>query len=286
MRCLAPTKLVELKGPGDAFPDYSAEIARRIRLNGQRLARAGVTFEHQTSDLLASDDQILDILARYGNGQARSLVLDITSMPKRYFCLLTKRLLLSPSFDNLVAVYTPAKTYTIHHLAEDPMTCDYLPGFASGLSPRADTLVLSVGYESLGMQSLLEICDVRRENVKIIMSSPSGVESVAREWRTLREIVSGDSSQLIARNLSVIPLHDVETVYKQLQTWHEDANGLSLAPFGPKTHTLAMVLFAVDNNCSLLYTQPKSYHPDYSAGNGNPWAYVLKWDGVTCFGRS
>lgn len=285
MHSVRPTKLIEIKDPVDAFPDYSAEITSRIELNKQRLAIARITFNHQSLDLLASDDKILDILASYENGKVRSLVLDITSMPKRYFALLTKRLLLSTSFDNVIAAYTQAETYTMEHLAEDPMSCDYLPGFASALHPRGDTLVLSIGYESLGIQSLLETCDVKRQNIKTIMSSPSDVESTKREWRTLREVISGDPAQLMAKNLTVIPLHDVEAVYQQLQTWDQDANGLSLAPFGPKPHSLAMVLFAMHNNCSLFYTQPKSYNPDYSTGRGNPWAYVLKWDGVPCFSR-
>ena len=46
-----------------------------------------------------------------------------------------------------------------------------------------------------------------------------------------------------------------------------------------------MVLYATKHDQGLFYTQPKSYHPDYSIGYGDTWAYVLKWKGVACFDR-
>jgi len=285
MHGIKSINLLEIKDPINAFPYYSGEITARIELNKQSLSNANVNFKNQPLDLLADDEKILDILACYNNGKRYSVLLDITSMPKRYFALITKRLLRSASFNNVIATYTQANNYTIEHLAEDPMSCDYLPGFASMLPPKVETLVISVGYESLGIQSLLETCDAKRHNIKILMSSPYGVESVRREWRTLREIISGDPQQLITRNIAVIPLYDVEAVYQQLRVWYEDSNGITLAPFGPKTHSLSMVRFAVNNNCGVLYTQPKSYNPDYSTGYGESWAYVLKWDGVPCFNR-
>ena len=41
---------------------------------------------------------------------------------------------------------------------------------------------------------------------------------------------------------------------------------LVIAPFGVKTHTLGMALFAIEHNCGMYYTQPKSYNPAYTEG--------------------
>jgi hypothetical protein len=87
-------------------------------------------------------------------------------------------------------------------------------------------------------------------------------------------------------NLEVISAWDTEQVYRTLELWEQDTEGLALAPFGPKPHSLGMALFAIRHDSGLYYTQPKSYNPNYSKGQGDSWAYVVKWDGVPCFDRS
>lgn len=99
-------------------------------------------------------------------------------------------------------------------------------------------------------------------------------------------MLSGNAQQVNTDNIAVVPVWDFEQVYLKLQRWDQDAdNGLTLAPFGPKPHTLGMALFAIENDCGLYYTQPKSYNPDYSLSQGESWAYVVKWDDVPCFDR-
>ncbi|HVM62830.1 MAG TPA: hypothetical protein VMV72_18360 [Verrucomicrobiae bacterium] len=78
---------------------------------------------------------------------------------------------------------------------------------------------------------------------------------------------------------------DTEYVFNRLQVWEDNSEGLTLAPFGPKPHTLAMALFAIHRDAGMYYTQPKSYNPNYSSGFGRTWAYVVKWDGVCCYER-
>ncbi len=38
------------------------------------------------------------------------------------------------------------------------------------------------------------------------------------------------------------------------------------APFGPKTASVAMCLYATVMDAEVFYTQPEVYHPEYSSG--------------------
>ncbi len=279
--------LLEIVDPPDAFPDYSEESRRKIDINRKVLKESGVPFESERVDLLASEDQMLDVIGKL-RARLRStiLILDITSLPKRYFCFFLKRFLLLPSVRNLVVTYTQPgyNGYTQEHLAEDPMTCDHLPGYAAPLPPKGDTLVVSVGFESLSLNSLLEIYRGQRRS-KLLLSFPPNGTAARRQWNTIRNIVSGRVEDVLRNNVEAVAAWDAEEVYKTLERWNGDADGLTLAPFGPKPHSLGMALFAMKYDFGMYYTQPKAYHPAYSGGIGSTWIYVVKWDDIICFNR-
>jgi hypothetical protein len=208
-------------------------------------------------------------------------------MPKRYFCFLIKRMLIKSSINNLIVTYTPVGPdgYTLAHLAEDPLPCDQLPGYYAPFPPKGDTLVLSLGFESLNLKSLIEIYQYRREKTKIILPFPPDGHFFRRVWNTLMQIASGNARDINKTNVEVIASWDTEQVYRTIERWEGDSNGLTLAPFGPKPHSLGMTLFAINFDCGLLYTQPKSYNPEYCEGHGEPRAYIVKWEGVSCYER-
>jgi len=284
-------RLLEIRDPIDAFPDNRIEAQEKVSINRDRLERAGIAFSTEVHDLLTPEDGLLDIID-YGfeYPETKTLVLDITALPKRFFCLFVKRLTLFHQFDNIVATYTlvGSNGYTHEHLAEDPMSCDHLPGFAAPLPAKrgGETLVVSVGFEALSIRSLFDVYRDRRGDVKAIMSFPADLGAIRRGWTTLREMTAETQYAVERANVEVVATWDAETVYKVLGRWSEVADGLTLAPFGPKPHSLAMALFATKSDCGLYYTQPKSYNPDYSHGVGDTWAYVIKWSGIPCFDRA
>lgn len=280
--------LLEIKDPEDAYPDYSFATIKKIKNNERLLNKGGVVFRKIQTHLLSTEDDLLSILDSFqGYYSSPTIFIDITSLPKRYFCFFIKRMLKDKSIANVIATYTqPALNgYTAEHLAEDPMTCDHLPGFAAPLAPKGNTLVVAVGFESLSIRSLLEVYHDKKKDIKIILSFPSDSPSMRREWDTLRQMTLNEAQDINRDNLEVISLWDAEKVYRTLFRWHRDADGLTLAPFGPKPHSLGMALFAVKHDSGFYYTQPKSYNPNYSKGVGMIWAYVIKWDGVPCYDR-
>jgi hypothetical protein len=108
---------------------------------------------------------------------------------------------------------------------------------------------------------------------------------VNRQWSTVRRVL-GDKTEGIENCIEVATPWDAEQAYRLLEFWHHEKDGgLTFAPFGVKPHTLAMTLFAIRHECSLVYTQPKSYNPKYTKGQGSTRAYVIKWNGVVCYGR-
>jgi hypothetical protein len=280
--------LVEVTDPPDAFPDYSFEIGERTNLNWESIDKAGISFVKHAGDLVVTEDRLLDILSDFGRSittKDTTVVLDITAFPKRYFCFLIKRLVNQSTFRNVVVTYTEPgpNGYTSKHLAEDPRSCEALPGYSSLPTSTETTLVVSVGFESLIIKPLLEGYAGEKKRIKMLLAFPPNGINNRRQWNTLRQVVS--DTQEIQGNTEVIAAWDAEQVYRTLQQWAEDSDGLTLAPFGPKPHTLGMALFAVHHDSGLYYTQPKSYHPDYSHGRGTTWAYVVKWDGTPCFKR-
>lgn len=286
-RCQA-VELIEVLDPPDAYPDYSAEIKVRTDQYRQLLNGRNILFHSVVSELLIGEDQLIDIINGFTNRvpSVPTIVLDITSLPKRYFCFFVKRLLLQESFRNVIVTYTqPALGgYTSSHLAEDPMTYEHLPGYGSPLPPSGATMIVSVGFESLGIKPLLEIYSSERKQTRIIMAFPPNGENIKRQWSTLKQMVT--DPQEIRGNIEIIAGWDAEQVYNTLEQWRYDTDGLTLAPFGPKPHSLGMTLFAIKFDSGLYYTQPKSYNPSYSTGQGTTWAYVVKWDGIACFDRS
>lgn len=285
--CLA-VELIEIIDPPDAFPNYSIEIRNKVEENRRRLNENGINFKSAVTELLATEDTLLDIL---DNSETLKIspttILDITSLPKRYFCFFIKRMLLLEAFQNVVVTYTQTSTdgYTHGHLAEDPMSCDHLPGYAGLLPPKGNTLVISVGFESLSIRSLLEVYSDKRRDMKILFPFPPNGRSIKRGWNTLRQIASGNPKNINRDNLVVVAAWDTEEIYQTLVRWSQNSEGLTLAPFGPKPHSLGMALFAIKNDAGIYYTQPKSYNPDYSTGYGISWAYVIKWEGIPCYDR-
>lgn len=298
--------MLRIVDPPDAFPDYSGEARNLMDENAKKLDLMGGRSPPTVCDLLATEDELISYVNQWkSTSRANIFVLDISSLPKRYFCFILKRLLLDADIKNVIATYCDIghRGYADGTLAEDPMPFDHLPGFGPFASPTSSSLVVSVGFETLNMSSLVKLYRGATREVKFLLSFPGGsVDSCRRQWSALREIAwVGGSLKLRPADIDVVSLWDAERVFHKIARWNEEviarhglkrstdrnpmASVLSLAPFGPKPHSLAMALFAMKHRCGLYYSQPKSYNPKYSRGFGSNWAFVVKWKGIACFDR-
>jgi hypothetical protein len=288
LRQEASFNLLELEDPADGVPDYSKEREAKVQSHRSRLQDAGLQWISVASRVMASEDDLLSIFDAIDVRTGQTVVLDITALPKRYFCFLLRRLAMSEVVENILVTYTEAgdEGYTAQHLAEDVMSPDTFPGFAGSTRSDETELVISVGFEALGLRSL--IVSLQREvqrDLRVILPFPAQIETVRRQWNTLREITENDPKNLRMRNVATVAAWDAELAYETLTGWASEDVILSLAPFGPKPHTLAMALFAIKHDASLWYTQPKAYHYNYTRGIGITWWYAVKWRGIICFDR-
>jgi hypothetical protein len=287
----ARTLLFEITGPADAFPDYSAEIRQKTEEGSRRLTESGMKFRPIRGPLLAMEDDLLGFMEHLYPGRGEdTMLVDITSLPKRYFCFIIKRLIRDARVRGIIATYTtPAQgIYGDGHVAQDPVSCDHLPGFSGPLRQKSDNLVVSLGFELLGLRSLVEMYRYSSRRMRLLLPMPPGIAPISRQWSAVREFCENTHRMLDTVNLEIVPTWDVEQVFRTLGAWSHsgESNGLSLAPFGPKPHSLGMMLFALKHGSGMYYSQPRSYSPNYSFHTGTSWAYVLKWDGIACFDRS
>lgn len=281
--------MLEVADPEDAFPDYSAENDARAQDNALILSDSNVNYRKYPAALLSEDDDIETVLleALKASEQAsRVLVLDISSMPKRFFCFFLLRLLKSGRYDTIVVTYTQAgpRGYSPNHLTSDPLPPDCLPGFADALD-ASTAIAVSIGFETLGLPSLIRTFLDAGKDLKMILPFPPDGRTIARTWSSVRLLVEGHARDLMLQNVAVAAAWDAERVYAILEGWHGDTERMVLAPYGPKPHSLAMTLLAVALDCGMYYSQPRSYSPDYSTGVGSTYCYLVRHDSINCFER-
>lgn len=281
------TLLLQVDDPKEAFPDHSEEIQKKIDLNIKLLEKNEVSFSKKKAKLLDDESRMVKILNEFQtNYLCSTLILDISTLPKRFYALFLKRLVKSNQPENIIVTYSqPAQNgypTSKEHLAEDIQPCSHLPGFAPSPGEEGCTVVISLGFEKFNIESILS--SYRDNNyAKFLLNFPPNGEYFRRQWKILRDVIG---SWEMRKHIEVISALDVEQVFLTLEHLHKDYNRLILAPFGPKPHTLGMILFAIKYDCGLIYSQPQSYNPNYSIGIGQSWSYVVKWDGITCFNRT
>ncbi len=215
-----------------------------------------------------------------------SILLDITSMPKRIFLFLIKRLLDSSKVKDLVICYTGANSYPEGAITQNAQSPSALPGFArENGSQSGGTVIVSVGYMAFDLGDLLEQSEGRV--LKFLFPFPPASPAYRRNWRLLEKLAPLIPIQTEIQRINAM---DMFAVYKWLvDLYEENGSPMDLIPLGPKPHSLAMALahLQMDGNAELIYPQPLAYNPQYSLGvgrnvNGDPRikAYCLRRNSI------
>jgi hypothetical protein len=230
---------------------------------------------------------IIDGFIRNANG---SIILDITSLPKRFFFPFIRRILASAasaSIRDLVVTYTQPTSYTKEPLAEDFNDWSQLPLFGGeyvGAAPKM--LVIAAGFESLGLQEQLK--GESDLPVKLLLPFPAPPAAFQRSWETIRRLRqqrSHEAFQIVRASAKDC----ADTFDRLVSLTDRNTQRAQLAPFGPKPMSLGMCLFAVRTNSEVFYTQPAVYNPNYSIGiarrNGvvDIQAFAIRLDGIDFF---
>lgn len=236
---------------------------------------AGSKMALSTMDLLCDDDDILDLAESIVVKAAESagpLVIDISSMPKRYFFPAIAHFMRSASVEDLVVTYAEAQQYSANQLAGNPQAGLPFAGFGQSTYPdvRCEQIVVSAGFGNPGFADLFEQQFEAGVRVLVLLPFPSDAPRYNRHWQFIRDLYGSSAREHL--ELIPTPSQDVGlSVAKIRQLTGEGARPSVFLPYGPKPTSLAMCLSAITLSNSpappsVLYAQPTSYAPDYSTG--------------------
>lgn len=229
----------------------------------------------------------INALATRVQEAGQSIVLDITSFPKRFFFPLLKALVVNSNVQNLVLTYTSPESYAPDNepLYENIQPWHTLPGFAG--STQTDTQwIVSVGFL---VESLRQYAGGAQEaKMKLLIPFPSSLSSLHRTWESVANL-ERDHKEGRFEKFRVEPL-DMSAAFDRIcQIAGNPARPVAFAPFGPKPTSAAMCLYALQKGSSVHYSQPTVYHPEYSRGIRNNdgsvavSAYWVKHEGVNLY---
>lgn len=216
--------------------------------------------------LLETDDVFVDRVAQFLKSAGRSIVLDISCMPKRYFFPILRTLLEDAGIEDLAVAYTAPASYG-SVLSVDPDECVSLPRFDNQSAHDRDrVVVVAAGFEPHGVVELLKRDPGETVAVHVMLPFPASSSSVRKSWEFIRSIEAHLPAEA-KEPIRVDPL-DVPGAFEMLKAVTRDGTvHATLGPYGPKTLSLAMCIFATQSDrTGVLYSQPMSYNPRYSSG--------------------
>lgn len=234
------------------------------------------------ADIASGAEEFLEV-------SGSSVVVDITSLPKRFFFPLLRFILADTQKTDVVVTYTVPERYSQEPLHEDVESPSYLPSFMPALSdeddPRPHVLAVTVGFESPGLIQVLE--EDQGESVHYLFPFPAPPPFFHPTWEFLQEGMSITDDR--RSNVSGVSSRDPGSTFDRLLSITDNGRRESvLAPYGPKPVSLAMCLFGLGpgrHSSSVRYAQPKYYNPKYSVGTAVDkdgvvsYAYLIRTNG-------
>lgn len=276
---------IDIKNPKSRF-HVEAEKLKLIRKNElQAISSPSLGFPEYS--LFSTNSDIATCIDTFVAHSSPNVILDISCFPKRFFFPFIHRLFSSPQLQNCIATYTIPQHYHGHDLAEDHEPLDHLPFFGprsyEDQKERVDVLIVGVGFLPLGIEQLLRIYQQeQRTEIELLLSFPAGPEALRRNWSFLVHLVRG--SRLESKSPIRVDGHDVSDVFDHIASITDHGSKKAVfAPFGPKPMSLAMCIYSRLTNSFAYYTQPRTYHPDYSTGTLSCEGYCLKLDGADLY---
>jgi hypothetical protein len=257
-------------------------INKRLRV----CSEAGIDVSPIQADLQAPVNSWIDTLTSVSH---KSVVLDISSMPKRFFFNCIRRFIKDDNIEDLLLVYVKPRIYCAGSLSSnaDPWSC--ISGFSTDDPKNANEakkrLIVSVGFMTEGLRAHLR--GDEDLHVDLILPFPASPwDSVHRSLVAAQEIEEGLQLSSNVGASHRITYHreaalDMSSVMSRLLRLTENGGRpATLAPLGPKPLSAAICLLACQTDLFPdYYAQPKSYRPDYSTGVDRTYAYWVKHDG-------
>lgn len=256
---------------------YRARTATALQARRQEFTQSGGNLALVDQMELMTEFFKIAAFARKAESTGASIVIDITSLPKRFFFPILRTLVRSAQIQNLLITYTSPAGYAPDDepLYEDIEPWNVLPGFG-GSGAKAPQWVVSVGFlvESLRRY----IGDNPHEKMKILIPFPAPLAALRRTWEAVANLEQGHSDVRFEKFR--VETLDMSSAFDRIcSIAGKPMRQLAFAPFGPKPTSAAMCLYAMQKDSSVHYPQPTVYHPEYSHGirNDDPAAAVTAY---------
>ena len=131
-------------------------------------------FEYELMSELYLIKSLLDRIKNL----SESVVLDISSMPKRFYFLILRDLINNPNVQDVLLTYTSPESYTKEPLYEDIDVWKNLPGFGGNISTQKENLIVSIGFLVESLKNYLTTASgLGKVSVMFPFPSPLSVQS-------------------------------------------------------------------------------------------------------------
>lgn len=271
----------------DCPSKYSERSQKKIwKRENEFIALGGDVAVIKEYDLLkTAHHEIVSIVENFLDVSGSNVILDVTSLPKRFFFPILKILINNRDrIENLIVTYSIPETYLEGKLAENCNDYAHLPLFNGEYGEQnPDMLIVGVGFEAHGLKKQIEHSGTGLQ-VKLLLPFPAPPSVAQRSWELVRKLKKYSSADIF--NLYRVDPKDVSDGFNRLLNLTQNGEKKAvLAPFGPKPMSVAMCVFATLTNSEVFYSQPTIYHPDYSTGvnliDGIPetYGYCLRLQG-------
>lgn len=275
----------------DSNPLNMSHERSLIALRANDCTKAGIDLSRFEAGLQDSVHSWIKQLTSFSH---ESIVLDISSMPKRFFFNCIKQFIKNDTVKNLLLVYTKPKTYCSGNLSSNADDWKHIDGFNTD-NPNVVTearkrLIVSVGFMPEGLRD--HISGDEDLHVDLILPFPASPwSSVHRSLIAAQQIEEGlQLSSNVGASSHRITYHreaalDMSSALNLLLRITENGTRpAALAPLGPKPIAAAICLLACQaGHFPVSYAQPKSYQPDYSTGVDESYAYWVKHNGINLY---
>lgn len=236
-------------------------------------------------ELMARTQELVELAAEFPEPiSGGSLILDISSMPKRFFFPLTQRILANrKGVKDLIVTYSTANAYA-GTLSEGCLLCPFPLFDSPSQKPDDSKCIVGIGYQPTGLTDYLKDNSYGHDSLYALFPFPANPQGVARNWEFLRELDKELPGKLA--KTKVLNPNDVPEVFQTINSLTEDGQvSAAFAPYGPKPMSLAMCLYACKHpdNSSIFYAQPTVYNPEYSTGVKSILAYAVRLNGIDLY---
>jgi hypothetical protein len=249
--------------------------------NFQKIHKEILTERH---DLLEKTDLIISSIRRFIETSTGNIILDISCFPKRFFFPIVKIILKSDLIKNLIITCSTPIKYSEKDLSEDPHDWSHIPLFQlDDPDQEFEIAIVGIGFMPLGLSHLLKD-KFSKIDVKFLFPFPPGPPTYQRTWNFLNQMDS--LSKIDIKQVYRLNSLSVSDTFDKIQALTNFGKKRVLfAPYGPKSMSLAMCLFACQTDSAVYYTQPTLYNPLYSMGSKESFAYVVKANGINLYNQ-